>query len=77
MTTPRWYGGQAEVPILRSFSSRKLIRLVSFSRALVSWNRKLLLQSRHPGHKEEFVFVARDRFDLDPRPADCCRCSSR
>src|SRR5688572_6646050 len=43
ITTARWYGGQAEVPIRRSFSSRKRISEVGFSSALVSWYRYDLL----------------------------------
>ena len=36
-TIARWYGGQAAVPISRSFSSRNCIIRVGFSSALVSW----------------------------------------
>ena len=48
ITTARWYGGQAEVPSVRSFSSRNRVRLSGLSRALVSWNRKLLLAEPPP-----------------------------
>jgi hypothetical protein len=48
MTTARWYGGQAEVPRVLSFSSRKRARLSGFRRALVSWKRKLLLAEPPP-----------------------------
>lgn len=37
MTMARWYGGQAAVPISRSFSSRNCIIRVGLSSALVSW----------------------------------------
>ena len=36
-TMARWYGGQAAVPISRSFSSRNCIIRVGFSSAAVSW----------------------------------------
>jgi hypothetical protein len=39
MTTARWYGGQAEVPRVRSFSSRNRSMLERLRTALVSWNR--------------------------------------
>jgi hypothetical protein len=39
MTTARWYGGHAAVPISRSFSSRNCIIRAGFSSALVSWYR--------------------------------------
>ena len=39
MTTARWYGGHADVPRLRNFSSRKAVRLSGLSSALVAWNR--------------------------------------
>ncbi len=42
-TIARWYGGQAEVPSERSFSSRNRIIPFGFRTALVSWYRKLLL----------------------------------
>ena len=47
-TTARWYGGHAEVPMARSFSSRNCISRVGFSSALVSWKRKDLLADPPP-----------------------------
>ncbi len=43
MTMARWYGGHAEVPISRSFSSSHSIIRAGFSSALVSWYRYDLL----------------------------------
>ena len=48
MTTARWYGGQADVPRVLSFSSRKRARPSGFRRALVSWKRKLLFAEPPP-----------------------------
>src|SRR6266702_7103541 len=42
-TIARWYGGQAAVPIARSFSVRKAAIRCGFSTALVSWYRYDLL----------------------------------
>ena len=39
MTTARWYGGQAAVPRVRSFSSRNAIMASSLRIAFVSWYR--------------------------------------
>src|SRR5215468_2335424 len=39
ITIARWYGGQAAVPIRRSFSSRNRIMLVGLRIAFVSWYR--------------------------------------
>ena len=39
MTMARWYGGQADVPRVRSFSSKNFMRLAGFSSAFVSWKR--------------------------------------
>ena len=38
-TMARWYGGQAEVPMVRIFSSRKEAIRAGFSTAFVSWYR--------------------------------------
>ncbi len=66
MTTARWYGGQADVPSRRSFSSRNDISRCGLSSALVSWNRKRLVgRAAALGHEEERVGVAVDRRDLD------------
>ena len=48
ITTARWYGGQADVPISRSFSSRNCIIRAGFSSALVSWYRYDLLAEPPP-----------------------------
>ena len=47
-TIARWYGGQAAVPIARSFSSRKTAIRCGFSTALVSWYRYDLLAEPPP-----------------------------
>ena len=39
----RWYGGQAEVPRVRIFSSTNFSSESGFSSALVSWYRNVLL----------------------------------
>ena len=44
----RWYGGQAAVPISRSFSSRNRIIRFGFSSAFVSWYRYDLLAEPPP-----------------------------
>ncbi len=38
-TMARWYGGHAEVPMARIFSSRNEAIRAGFRTALVSWNR--------------------------------------
>ena len=48
MTRARWYGGQAEVPRVRSLSSSQPISVVGLSSALVSWNSRLLLAEPPP-----------------------------
>ena len=47
-TMARWYGGQAAVPRMRSFSSTNSRKRFSFSSARVSWNRRLLFAEPPP-----------------------------
>ena len=48
MTRARWYGGQAAVPRVRSFSSSQAESLAGLSRARVSWKSRLLLAEPPP-----------------------------
>src|SRR3984957_20005982 len=47
-TIARWYGGQADVPMVRIFSSRNEAIRLGFSTALVSWYRYDLLADPPP-----------------------------
>ena len=48
MTSARWYGGQAAVPSVRSFSSSHVINDDGLSSAFVSWNSRLLFAEPPP-----------------------------